>query len=183
MKLKSCIVLALFLTSCNEDFQPKPKAYLALKYPKKIYQNYTNSFFDVSFEHNKFSEIRMMDKPFYKLVYPEMKATIYFNHSKIKNNFDSLLSDAYGLPLKHIGKADVIDEKIFVNNTEKVYGTLFSIIGNGASQFQFFVTDSTNNFLVGSLYFYSRPNYDSIYPAIKYIEKDISHLMTTLKWE
>ena len=69
------------------------------------------------------------------------------------------------------------------NKKEKVYGTLFSVVGNAASQFQFFLTDSSNNFLVGSLYFYSKPNYDSLYPAIKYIEKDIFHLFNTLKWK
>ncbi len=84
---------------------------------------------------------------------------------------------------KHIVKAIEIPERIFINKNEKVYGALFSVIGNAASQFQFFLTDSSSNFLVGSLYFYSKPNYDSLYPAIKYIEKDISHLFKTLKWK
>ena len=43
--------------------------------------------------------------------------------------------------------------------------------------------DSTDHFLVGSLYFYARPNFDSIYPAAVYLEKDIVHLMETLKWK
>jgi len=57
------------------------------------------------------------------------------------------------------------------------------VIGNAASQYQFFLTDSIDHFLVGSLYFYAQPNFDSIYPAAVYLEKDIVHLMETLKWK
>mgnify|MGYP006110393705 CR=1 FL=1 len=82
-----------------------------------------------------------------------------------------------------MSKAESIPEKIFINKEKRVYGTLFSIVGNAASQYQFFLTDSVNHFLVGSIYFLARPNYDSIYPAVKYLEKDIIHLIETLKWE
>ncbi len=100
----------------------------------------------------------------------------------VKDNIDSLLNDAYQLPGKHMIKADEIPEKIFFDEHQKVYGTLFSVVGNAASQLQFFLTDSTQHFLVGSLYFYTRPNYDSIMPAAKYIERDVIHLMESLKW-
>ena len=118
-----------------------------------------------------------------RLVYPEMKATLYLNYNPIKKNLDSLLNDAYQLPYKHISKAESIPEKLFINAKNQVYGTLFSVVGNAASQYQFFLTDSLNHFVVGSLYFYARPNYDSIYPAASYLQKDIVHLMETLKWE
>ena len=100
----------------------------------------------------------------------------------VKDNIDSLLNDAYQLPGKHMIKADEIPEKIFLDEHQKVYGTLFSVVGNAASQLQFFLTDSSQHFLVGSLYFYTRPNYDSIMPAAKYIERDVIHLMESLKW-
>jgi gliding motility-associated lipoprotein GldD len=112
-----------------------------------------------------------------------MKATLYLNYNPIKKNLDSLLNDAYQLPYKHISKAESIPEKLFINAKNQVYGTLFSVVGNAASQYQFFLTDSLNHFVVGSLYFYARPNYDSIYPAASYLQKDIVHLMETLKWE
>ena len=62
-------------------------------------------------------------------------------------------------------------------------GTVFNIVGNAASQIQFFLTDSSKNFLVGALYFYSKPNYDSIYPALKFIEKDLYRLIESFEWE
>ena len=136
-----------------------------------------------SFEYNRHAFVKKEYKSAPRLVYPEMKATLYLNYSSINKNLDSLLTDAYQLPYKHISKAESIPEKLFINAENQVYGTLFSVVGNAASQYQFFLTDSLNHFLVGSLYFYARPNYDSIYPAASYLQKDIIHLMETLKWE
>ena len=112
-----------------------------------------------------------------------MKATLYLSYVMVQNNIDSLLNDAYKLPGKHMIKAQEIPERVFVAPEHEVYGTLFSVVGNAASQLQFFLTDSTDNFLVGSLYFYSRPNYDSIMPAARYLERDVIHLMETLRWK
>ena len=112
-----------------------------------------------------------------------MKATIYMSYQSINNNLDSLLNDAYKLPYKHIIKAEEIPEKIFINREKRVYGTVFNIVGDAASQIQFFLTDSTKNFIVGSLYFYSKPNYDSIYPAVKYIERDLYRLIESFEWK
>jgi len=172
--------MIIFL-SCVSDVQPKPKAYFSLKYPKANYKK-IKSEFDISFEYNSIAELRF-DQKSSRLLYPNMKATLYLNYKSVKNNLDSLLNDAYKIPYKHISKADAIPEKIFINKENDVYGTLFSIIGDAASQHQFFLTDSLNHFLVGSLYFFAKPNYDSIYPAVKYLEKDIIHLIETLEWE
>lgn len=183
MKFFKIILFILSAFSCNTINQPKPKSYLALNYPKSNYNELLNQKFPFSFEYNKIAKVEEISNSSYKVSYPYMKATIYLNYYEVNKNLDSLLNDAYKLPYKHIVKAIEIPERIFINKNEKVYGTLFSVIGNAASQFQFFLTDSSRNFLVGSLYFYSKPNYDSLYPAIKYIEKDISHLFNTLKWK
>ena len=104
-------------------------------------------------------------------------------YDDIKRFVSESLPDAYQMPSKHIIKASSIPEKVFINPENKAYGTLFRIVGEAASQAQFFLTDSLDHFLVGSLYFYSRPNYDSILPAARYIEKDMVKLMETLKWK
>ena len=103
-------------------------------------------------------------------------------YRKVNNNFDSLLYDAYTMPLKHAKKAARIPEKVYVNNKNKTYGSIFQIVGNAASQVQFFLTDSLNHFIFGALYFYKKPNYDSLMPAVNYIGEDISILMESLKW-
>ena len=183
MRFFKIILFMLLSFSCDTINQPKPKGYLALNYPKSNYNEFLNKKLPFSFEFNSMAKFQEISNSSYKISYSKMKATIYLNYYKVNKNLDSLLNDAYKLPYKHIVKAIEIPERIFINKNEKVYGTLFSVIGNAASQFQFFLTDSSSNFLVGSLYFYSKPNYDSLYPAIKYIEKDISHLFNSLKWK
>jgi hypothetical protein len=71
----------------------------------------------------------------------------------------------------------------FHNRENRVYGTLFRVVGEAASQVQFFLTDSTDHFLVGSLYFYTRPNYDSLMPAAQYVENDLMRLMESFEWK
>ena len=66
-----------------------------------------------------------------------MKATLYLSYVKVKKNIDSLLNDAYKIPSKHMIKADAIPERVYIANKRKVYGTLFSVVGNAASQLQF----------------------------------------------
>ena len=177
------IVLSLiFFLSCTSDLLPKPSGYLRLDYPEAHYLSFEN-YSQFSFEYNRFAEVSLLNSFNSQVVYPEMKATLYLNYNSVQNNLDSLLNDAYKLPYKHISKAVSIPEKVFVNPNKKVFGTLFSVEGNAASQFQFFLTDSTRHFLVGSEYFYARPNYDSILPAVKYLEKDIFHLVESFQWK
>ena len=66
---------------------------------------------------------------------------------------------------------------------KRVFGSLYEITGNAASQIQFHITDSTTNFIKGSLSFYAKPNYDSILPAVAYIKEDILRLIETLEWK
>ena len=84
---------------------------------------------------------------------------------------------------KHTIKADEISSTLYENKENKVYGMLYEIGGDAASQSQFYMTDSTKHFLSGSLYFYTKPNYDSIYPASEYLKRDIKHLIESLKWQ
>ena len=70
-----------------------------------------------------------------------------------------------------------------MNPKKRVFGSMYYITGNAASQIQFHITDSTKNFIKGSLYFYAKPNYDSILPAVDYVKKDILRLVETLEWK
>ena len=181
MKQRQFLILLFFIISCEQVQQPLPKGYLRLEYPEAGYSPHSSAY-PFSFEHNQLAKI-IDDKRGIKLVYPKMNATLYLNYKSIKENLNALLNDAYQLPYKHAVKATSITEKLFIDPNEKVYGTLFSVEGDAASQFQFFVTDSTRHYLIGSLYFYAQPNYDSLYPAIQYLRKDLTHFMETLKWD
>ena len=64
-----------------------------------------------------------------------------------------------------------------------VNGTLFNVEGDVASPFVFYLTDSTDNFLYGALYFDVPPNADSLSPVIERIRGDMGHLAATLRWQ
>lgn len=175
------LLVPLLVWTCSDQFLPKPNGLLRLRYPAANYVKYNlqNPF---EFEYNEHASVQRGIKLAHSIVYPKMKATLYLSYIPVAKNLDSLLTDAYKLPSKHIGKAQEIPERLFINPDNRVYGTLFKVVGDAASQLQFFLTDSTQHFMVGSLYFYSRPNYDSLLPALDYIEKDVIHLMETLSW-
>ena len=183
MRKISSIVLFFLFVACQEGaYLPKPKAQLNLDYPQARY-NPIESTCPYLFDINASAAFVPLENCESKVEYPRMKATIYLSYRPIKNNLDSLLSDAYQMPSKHIIKASEIPEKVFINPENRAYGTLFRIVGEAASQAQFFVTDSVNHFLVGSLYFYTRPNFDSILPAARHVEKDMVKLMESLRWK
>jgi gliding motility-associated lipoprotein GldD len=86
------------------------------------------------------------------------------------------------LTAKHQIKAYGIEESIMM--TPKGYtGVVAELSGEVPTQFQFFVTDSTNNFLRGALYFNTALKNDSLAPAIEYIKIDMAHLINTLEFK
>ena len=192
MKHVICILILAVLFSCNEDPVPKPKAFLRLDYPQAKYvQAKVDAPF--SFETNLLAtklntkSIAATTKSYgINIEYPLLKGTIFLTYKAVerdKNNLMSFLRDAQNLPKKHMIKADGIFEEGFEDSTKKVYGRLYQVEGNAASQSQFYVTDSVNHFLTGSLYFHAKPNYDSILPASNYLQKDIQHIMETIVWK
>ncbi|WP_179021648.1 gliding motility lipoprotein GldD [Winogradskyella forsetii] len=181
-------LLGLLMFSCGDDPLPKPKGYLRLEYPKANYKK-TSVPLPFSFEKNELANPITTVKSLGKtngvdVKYPNLKATIYLTYKAVENNnLDSLLRDAQNLTQKHTIKADEISSNLYENKEANVYGMLYEIGGNAASQSQFYVTDSINHFLSGSLYFYAKPNYDSIYPASEYLKKDIKRIMESIKWK
>lgn len=175
------ILFALLLIACGSEVLPKPKAMLRLEYPSANFQNFSSNC-DYTFDRNINAKIINKNNCSYDLYYAKMNANIFITYKPVKGNLKELLRDAQKLTYEHVVRADNIDSKLFVNEDEKVYGMFYKISGNAASSRQFYVTDSTNHFLTGSLYFYAKPNYDSIIPAADYLEKDIKRLMESLKW-
>ena len=183
-------IIALALISCGSDPLPKPKALLRLEYPEANYKK-VNLPLPFTFEKNELadniSNIKLdgiNNMIGVDIVYPSMKGTIYLTYKKVENgNLIKLLTDAQNLTQKHTIKADEIEGDLYENAQNRVYGMFYEVGGNAASQSQFYITDSINHFLSGSLYFYAKPNYDSIYPAAVYLKNDIKHLMESVRWK
>ena len=176
------ILISLVFVSCNTNILPKPKAYLSLEYPKKEYTKLSLER-PYSFEVLKNTTLVDDKNNWLKINYPNLKASIDITYRPVENNLNELLAEAEKLVFKHAVKAEQIIPKDFVNTKKRVFGSLYEITGNAASHLQFHVTDSTNNFIKGSLYFYVKPNYDSILPAVSYIKEDILRLIETLEWK
>jgi len=180
MRLLSLFVFVFLLFSCEDATLPKPKAQLRLDYPAAEMKAYSTAEFRLL--HNSQAEMTRVNDAAYQLEYPAMKGTLFLNYKPVNNDLDVLLADAQKFAYEHVVKADAILEQPFVNPDDRVFGMFYEVKGDAASQAQFYVTDSTRHFLTGSLYFYSKPNYDSIYPAAIYLQDDIRKLMESLQW-
>lgn len=184
MKKLNIFLIIIMLASCEEEIQPRPKAFLSLEYPEADYEILRTKCPYV-FEKN---EIATPKKPvggkycWLNLEYDLLGGTIFLTYQPIRNNLDSLLSDAQKLPLQHTIKAEAIEGDVYVNPYRRTYGMFYEVQGDAASQAQFYLTDSVNHFITGSVYFNVRPNFDSIFPAADYLKQDIRHLMETVRW-
>lgn len=184
--MRFILMISLFslFTSCQEDVIVKPRAELRLEYPKSTHQTLKNNC-NYNFEVNTETEIEHIKNCGLTIYYPKMKATIYLNYIGMKNGekIDSLLYDAQKLTDKHTTKATSIFEQPRVDPVHKVYGMLNIVNGNAATHTQFYATDSINHFVTGSVYFETKPNFDSLYPAIVYLRNDVKKIMETLEWK
>ncbi len=182
MKYSFILLLAALLGACGGNVLPKPKAMLTLEFPEQEYSNYSNTC-PYYFDKNTLAIPNLEKGCAMVLDYPEMKAAIYLTYKPVDQDLNTLLADAQKLSYEHVIKADNITEQPFINTRDNVYGMFYEVTGNAASQSQFYVTDSTAHFLTGSLYFYAKPNYDSIYPAAVYLQQDIRKIMESLHWK
>jgi gliding motility-associated lipoprotein GldD len=176
------LALAVFSIGCKEEVLPKPKAMLRLEYPTADYQT-ADTDCVYTFDQNSLSNIKENKDCSLVLDYPMMKGSIYLTYKPVQGNIRELLIDAQKLTYEHVVKADNIAPKEYINPNENVYGMFYEVSGNAASQSQFYVTDSTDHFVTGSLYFYAKPNYDSILPAAMYLQNDIRRIMESLRWK
>lgn len=174
------VMFAVF--GCKDEVYPKPSSYLRLDYPEAKYVNFENQC-PFAFEMNSEAVIKGEKDCGFTISYPKMKATIYLTYKPVNNDIDKLLRDAQKLTYEHVIKADDILEQPYLNPDKKVFGMFYRVDGNAATNSQFYVTDSTKHFVTGSVYFYAKPNYDSIMPASSYLRDDMQRLMETLKWK
>ena len=192
MKMKNLFYIILFLGivnfSCNNNYTPKPYGYYRIDFPDKNYRLFDSIEFPYSFEYPTYGKIVIdADKnaePYWiNIEFKKYNCKLYLSYKPIKKDVSKFIEDAHTLAYKHSVKADAIEEKLIMDDNRKVYGLIYDIQGNAASSFQFFTTDSIKNFLRGSLYFEAQPNKDSMATAITFFQKDVIHLIETLKWK
>ena len=176
------IIIGAVTVGCKDEALPKPSSFLRLDYPEAKYASFENEC-PYTFEMNSDAIVKKGKNCDFTITYPKMKATIYLTYKPVTKNINELLRDAQKLTFEHVIKADDILEQPYLNPDKKVYGMFYQVEGNAATNSQFYATDSTKHFVTGSVYFYAKPNYDSIMPAASYIKNDMQRLMETLKWK
>ncbi len=175
--------VCVLFSACGDEVVVKPAAKLRLDYELPVYDSVRLPC-PYSFKKNTLSKTVQKKGCGVNLEYPHMKATIYLTYQSIEDgNLKSLLQDAQKLTYDHTVKANEIFEQPRVDSINNVYGMFYMINGDAATQSQFYVTDSLNHFVSGSLYFESKPNFDSIYPAAVYLRDDIRRIMETINWK
>ena len=190
----ACFLLPIaccFFSSCgsgSDAFVPKPQAYFRIDLPEKKYSLFRDSCpFEFEYPANYAAILPDMDKhsePCWKnIVFSKFGAEVNLSYKPIDGNLEKYLDDSWALATRHQIKASGMPETVIKRDSAKVYGLLFEIEGNAASSLQFYVTDSTQHFLRGALYFFSHPNYDSLAPVIAFIKKDVERIIATLHWK
>ena len=176
------------MLSCKHHSTPKPRAYYRITFPEHEYQPLNEECpfrFDVPVYAKVLKDTRShnAEKYWYNMDYPTLKGTVHISYKTVDHNINELLEDSRRLAYKHSVKADAIGERLFVSKEKQVYGTMYDIKGNAASSVQFYLTDSIQHFVRGSLYFDAIPNKDSLAPVINFVKEDIFHLMETFEWK
>ena len=183
------LIWLVLASSCGDkNPQPKPRGYFRIDMPDKQYVTLDTMRY-YSFEYPTYSTITpdyhsLQEKDWVNVEFPRFKGTIHISYKQVNDNLGEYLEDAYFMITKHIGKATGIRDSVIINKEKDVYGLMYYLDGEGvASPLQFYLTDSTEHFMRGSLYFNVVPNNDSLQPVIDFITDDVRHLINTLEWK
>ena len=185
----NCTLLIALFSSCDsKQYQPKPRGYFRIDFPEKEYVR-LDSMNYYSFEYPTYSTITPdylspQEKEWINIEYPAHKGTVHISYKAVNDNLDAYLEDSYYMMTKHISRAMGIRDSVIINPDRDVYGLVYFLEGEGvASPMQFYLTDSVNHFMRGSLYFNVKTNNDSLAPVIDFIIDDVRHLIETIEWK
>lgn len=187
MKKVKYLILVLLILSCREQaLMPKPDGYFRIEFNKPNYNKFKKTDSKTTFYLNK-NETTEIDSTnnVLKVSYLRlnMDLILKFNSISKADNIKRNLDDFYNIVQTHAKKSNTLSIKDYENEKHKVYGRLYEFKGNVATPLQFFLTDSTTNFVRGHLQPKSKIVYDSIYPSIQYIKNDVLVLFESLQWD
>lgn len=188
MRLLAFPLMLVVLASCENNWLPKPTGYNKIDLPKHSFEKLSGEYpYELDFSSVSQVEpdsFNLSEKFWINLNYKDFGAKVHLTYKKIGEGnakFENLSNDAFKLTAKHQIKAYGIEEGVLV--TPNGYTAVVAeLSGEVPTQFQFFVTDSTNHFLRGALYFNTAMKNDSLAPIIEYIKIDMTHLMNSVKF-
>lgn len=176
------IFLALIVFSCNNNVNlPKQKAYFAPEFEIPTYKKISLDC-NYSFNINSQASINNIKNCNYEIYYKNLNAKIFINQIVLSKSIEKLLNTFNQKINENSRLSDQIIQSNYVNIDKKIYSKLYSFVGNSPSNIQFYVTNQTDKFLTGSLFFETEPNYDSLFPYIDYIRNDIKKMVDSFRW-
>jgi gliding motility-associated lipoprotein GldD len=188
----SIVVWAFMFVSCNDKKPvPKPLCYLRTDFPDHQYSKYRvkNPMFDYQFDISNLYALRQnvgdQRYGFQEFDLGPINGTllVYQKRFNSKDSLITLINAANDLVDEHKIKADRIDFDQLIDRDKRVFGTFFTLKGNVATNYQFYLTDSTSRFVRGEILLNCRPNYDSLRPTLDYLKVDLDRMMQSFQWK
>ncbi len=195
IKIYYIILISAFSMGCTNapDQRPLPRMYPKIVFPEKrnikfdedlcnmtfIYPDYLKYVRDTSF-----FESAPLHPCWFDLDSKELNTTIHFSYYPITNraSFDKLVNDVFKMVGEHNIRASFRAEEPIKNEKKDAFGLEFEIEGEVASPLQFFLTDSTRNFVRASLYFNAKVNPDSTQVIYDFVREDIDQIIKSWQW-
>ena len=175
----------IFLTSCDEELLiPKPPTYLRLELPEHIYTVSEDDCPYVLTTNEMFTVKKVDENSCHKDIdLGPLNGTIHLSFIDMEEPLSVYVNFVNDKVDEHKVKATGIIDSQYINPDKKVYCTFFELQGDVASPFQFYLTDSTDRFVSGVVYFNSTPDYDSLRPSLDYLKVDLEHLINEFEWK
>jgi len=191
-----CLAVILIMAGCDDGFTPRPWGFFRIDLPEKTYRTFESDC-PFSFEYPEYAVVvehsSTSSMPCWlNLEFPTFQGTLHLSYFEVNSEdygdqsfpIQKHLEDSRKLAMKHTVKAHAILEEMIANEENDVYGILYNIEGlNTASSLQFYLTDSTDNFLRGALYFNVAPRNDSLAPVINFIQEDVLKFVESFRWK
>jgi len=191
------ILLIIVTVGCSDGFTPRPRGFFRIDLPEKTFRTFESDC-PFTFEYPEYAVVVSHNSPtslpcWYNVEFPEFGGSLYLTYHGVlqegeidsaKAPVEEYLEDARGFAMSHSVKASAIEEELIANKESNLYGIVYHIKGlSTASSLQFYLTDSTDHFFRGALYFDVAPRNDSLAPVINFIREDVFKLIETFKWK
>lgn len=187
--VSSILLIGVFSACSDENPVPKPSTYLRMNLPEHSYCLFKS---DCPYSM-KLSNLYLpaaTEQPQSNYCVQEIdlgplngKLFLYFLKLPSKDSLAEIINFANDKVDEHKIKADKINFEQIIQAKKRVFGTFFELKGNVATNFQFYLTDSTTNFVRGEVLLNCRPNYDSLRPTLEYLKTDLLELVRHFEWK
>lgn len=181
----------LLLASCHPSTPeaPKPMGYFRIDLPERHYSR-VDTTLPFTFEQSDRTQLKITPQAkgncWVDIDYPDLNATLKMT-CLVMSSPDSLRDLIYSeekMVKFHYQKADDVEYSVVRDPDSHLWGQIYDIKGKEvATPFQFWLTDSTRNFVRATLYFNFTPNNDSLQPVIDYLREDAMHYINTFEWK